>query len=170
MRLADGDEHAVEELGVVQILDGGAQPLEHGDGVLGEHLLVDVPLQLVRLVHLDDLRKQGLHVGLSLEEPEGINEMVYLRKEGMKWFIYGYKEHKEMFYLTTHSTHFIYGYKEHKEMFYLTTHSTHFIYGYKEHKEMFNLTTLSTHFIYSYKEHKEMFYLTTHSTHFYLRL
>ena len=69
---------------------------------------------------------------------------------------------KEMFYLTTHSTHFIYGYmasdiwlrtivivrKETrcrhmgysfrltarvllwKEMFYLTTHSTHFIYGY----------------------------------------
>ena len=38
---------------------------------------------------------------------------------------------KEMFYLTTHSTHFIYGYMEgRKEMFYLTTHSTHFIYGY----------------------------------------
>ena len=54
---------------------------------------------------------------------------------------------KEMFYLTTHSTHYIYGYmasdiwlrtnlivrKEgRKEMFYLTTHSTHFIYGYME--------------------------------------
>ena len=52
-------------------------------------------------------------------------------------------ERKEMFYLTTHSTHFIYGYmasdmvkdhsdseRERKEMFYLTTHSTHFIYGY----------------------------------------
>ena len=38
---------------------------------------------------------------------------------------------KEMFYLTTHSTHFIYGYMEgRREMFYLTTHSTHFIYGY----------------------------------------
>ena len=64
---------------------------------------------------------------------------------------------KEMFYLTTHSTHFIYGYmvcyclisdrlcirlacppppttvlimEGRKEMFYLTTHSTHFIYGY----------------------------------------
>ena len=51
---------------------------------------------------------------------------------------------KEMFYLTTHSTHFIYGKGPHiqgerkpaaatwgrKEMFYLTTHSTHFIYGY----------------------------------------
>ena len=50
---------------------------------------------------------------------------------------------KEMFYLTTHSTHFIYGlygvrhmvknhsYREReREMFYLTTHSTHFIYGY----------------------------------------
>ena len=38
---------------------------------------------------------------------------------------------REMFYLTTHSTHFIYGYMEvSKEMFYLTTHSTHFIYGY----------------------------------------
>ena len=50
---------------------------------------------------------------------------------------------KEMFYLTTHSTHFIYGsmasdiwlrtiliVKEtEREMFYLTTHSTHFIYG-----------------------------------------
>ena len=37
---------------------------------------------------------------------------------------------KEIFYLTTHSTHFIYGYMGEREMFYLTTHSTHFIYGY----------------------------------------
>ena len=51
---------------------------------------------------------------------------------------------KEMFYLTTHSTHFIYGYmapdiwlrtilivrEREREMFYLTTHSTHFIYDY----------------------------------------
>ena len=38
---------------------------------------------------------------------------------------------KEMFYLTTHSTHFIYGYMGgRREMFYLTMHSTHFIYGY----------------------------------------
>ena len=52
---------------------------------------------------------------------------------------------REMFYLTTHSTHFIYGYmasdiwlrtilivrkEREREMFYLTTHSTHFIYGY----------------------------------------
>ena len=59
---------------------------------------------------------------------------------------------KEMFYLTTHSTHSIYGYMEvrkegnvlfndalnkfylrlygRKEMFYLMMHSTHFIYGY----------------------------------------
>ena len=50
---------------------------------------------------------------------------------------------KEMFYLTTHSTHFICGYMvsdiwlrtimivkmEGRKMFYLTTHSTHFIYG-----------------------------------------
>ena len=33
---------------------------------------------------------------------------------------------KEVFYLTTHSTHFT----RDREMFYLTTHSTHFIYGY----------------------------------------
>ena len=42
---------------------------------------------------------------------------------------------KDIFYLTTHSTHFIYGYigvihMVIKDMFYLTTHSTHFIYGY----------------------------------------
>ena len=52
---------------------------------------------------------------------------------------------REMFYLTTHSTHFIYGYmatdiwlrtilivrkEREREIFYLTTHSTHFIYGY----------------------------------------
>ena len=43
---------------------------------------------------------------------------------------------KDMFYLTTHSTHFIYGYMasdiwlREREMFYLMTHSTHFIYGY----------------------------------------
>ena len=83
---------------------------------------------------------------------------------------------KEMFYLTTHSTHFIYDYMERKgkEMFYLMTQSTHFIYGYmasEEHpgrKEMFYLTTHSTHFIYSYmkRKGKEMFYLMTHSTHF----
>ena len=43
-----------------------------------------------------------------------------------------WKGRKEMFYLTTHSTHFIYGYmgEREREMFYLTTHSTHFIYGY----------------------------------------
>ena len=35
---------------------------------------------------------------------------------------------KEIFYLTTHSTHFIYSYMEgREEIFYLTTHSTHFI-------------------------------------------
>ena len=58
------------------------------------------------------------------------------------------KGRKDMFYLTTHSTHFIYGYKEEKSI-YLTTHSTHFIYGYKEEKNIY-LTTHSTHFIYGY--------------------
>ena len=44
---------------------------------------------------------------------------------------------KEMFDLTTHSTHFIYGYMEgRKEMFYLT-HSTHFIYSYMEGRKCF---------------------------------
>ena len=52
---------------------------------------------------------------------------------------------REIFYLTTHSTHFINGYmasdiwlrtillvrkEREREMFYLTTHSTHFINGY----------------------------------------
>ena len=56
---------------------------------------------------------------------------------------------REMFYLTTHSTHFMYGYmasdiwlrtilivrkererERERKMFYLTTHSTHFMYGY----------------------------------------
>ena len=73
---------------------------------------------------------------------------------------------KEMFNLTTHSTHFIYGYMGEREMFYLTTHSTHFIYGYMGEREMFYLTTHSTHFIYGYMGEREMFYLTTHSTHF----
>ena len=44
------------------------------------------------------------------------------------------EQEREMFYLTTHSTHFIYGYmgerEREREMFYLTMHSTHFIYGY----------------------------------------
>ena len=73
---------------------------------------------------------------------------------------------REMFYLTTHSTHFIYGYmasdiwlrEREREMCYLTTHSTHFIYGYmasdiwlrEREREMFYLTTHSTHFIYGY--------------------
>ena len=121
---------------------------------------------------------------------------------------------KEMFYLTTHSTHFIYGYmtldiwyrKEgnvlfndalntfylrlydvrhmvqegRKEMFYLTTHSTHFIYGYmtldiwyrKEGNVLFN-DALNTFYLRLYdvrhmvqEGRKEMFYLTTHSAHF----
>ena len=46
------------------------------------------------------------------------------------YYLYLFEGRKEMFYLTTHSTHFIYGYMEEEEMFYLTTHSTHFIYGY----------------------------------------
>ena len=58
-----------------------------------------------------------------------------------------------MFYLTMYSTHIrLYGVGR-KEMFYLTTLSTHFINDYMAlngRKEMFYLTTLSTHFIYSY--------------------
>ena len=73
-----------------------------------------------------------------------------------------YEGRKEMFYLTTHSTHFIYGYMasamsvpitvcKEQEGFYLTTHSTHYIYSYMEgRKEMFYLTMHSTHFIYGY--------------------
>ena len=117
---------------------------------------------------------------------------------------------KEIFYLTTHSTHFIYGYmasgcyrKEgnilfndalntfylrlygdgvlqegRKEIFYLTTHSTHFIYGYmasgcyrKEGNILFN-DALNTFYLRLYgvgvlqEGRKEIFYLTTHSTHF----
>ena len=33
-----------------------------------------------------------------------------LFNDALNTFIYGYMEGKEMFYLTTHSTHFIYGY------------------------------------------------------------
>ena len=61
---------------------------------------------------------------------------MYVRKE----MFYGYMGEREMFYLTTHSTHFIYGYMGEREMFYLTTHSTHFIYGYMGEREMFYLT------------------------------
>ena len=52
-------------------------------------------------------------------------------------------ERKEMFSLSTHSTHFIYGYmasdmakdnsdseRKERKYFYLIMHSTHFIYGY----------------------------------------
>ena len=55
-----------------------------------------------------------------------------------------------------------------KEMFYLTTHSTHFIYGYmegrKEGNVLFN-NALNTFYLWLYGM-KEMFYLKTHSTHF----
>ena len=58
-----------------------------------------------------------------------------------------YGREREMFYLTTHSTHFIYGYMGKRERnFYLTTHSTHFIYGYMGETEgnvLFN-DTLNT--------------------------
>ena len=86
----------------------------------------------------------------------------------------GREGRKEMFYLTTYTTHFIYSYnvsdiwigttqlRKGKEMFYLTTYTTHFIYSYNvsdiwigttqlsKGKEMFYLTTYTTHFIYSY--------------------
>ena len=48
-----------------------------------------------------------------------------------------------------------------KEMFYLTTHSTHFINGY-----MASDIWLRTILIVRKEGSKEMFYLTTHSTHF----
>ena len=69
----------------------------------------------------------------------------YLRLYGVRHMVKNHSDskRKEMFYLTTYSTHFIYGYmasviymvKDHsdskrKEMFYLMTYSTHFIYGY----------------------------------------
>ena len=62
------------------------------------------------------------------------------------WMDAGTDGRKEMFYLTTHSTHFVYCYMAsvgawmngwmdavtdgRKEMFYLMTHSTHFVYCY----------------------------------------
>ena len=47
---------------------------------------------------------------------------------------------KEMFDLTTHSTHFIYRYmKGRKEMFDLMTHSTHYIYHYTEGRKEGNV-------------------------------
>ena len=77
---------------------------------------------------------------------------------------------KEMFYLTTHSTHFIlrlYGIrrmvKEGWKKCYLTMHSTHFslrLYGVGH---MVNEGSRT----YG-KGRKEMFYLTMHSTHFFI--
>ena len=71
--------------------------------------------------------------------------------------------------------------KGEREMFYLTTHSTHFIYGYmgvRERNVLLN-DALNTFYLRLYgvrhmvKDHsdsekgeREMFYLTTHSTHF----
>ena len=62
-----------------------------------------------------------------------------------------------------------------KEMFYLTTHSTHFISAIwrrnvpMERNVLFN-DTLNTFYLQLYGvgtcQWKEMFYLTTHSTHF----
>ena len=60
--------------------------------------------------------------------------MVIWRQGVISHQTYG-KGRKEMFYLTTHSTHFylwLYGVRHmvtegRKEMFYLTIHSTHFI-------------------------------------------
>ena len=82
---------------------------------------------------------------------------------------------REMFYLTTHSTHFIYGYMasdiwlrtilivREREMFYLTTHSTHFIYGY-----MASDIWLRTILIVSERERNVLFNDTLNT--FYLRL
>ena len=66
------------------------------------------------------------------------NEGNVLFNDALNTFYLRLYGRKEMFYLTTHSTHFIYGYMEgRKEMFYLTTHSTHFIYGYMEGRKCF---------------------------------
>ena len=78
--------------------------------------------------------------------------------------LYGQRE-REMFYLTTPSTHFILRLYGRKEMFYLTTHSTHFIYGYMEGRNILFNYALNTFYLRLYGR-KEMFYLTTHSTHF----
>ena len=72
---------------------------------------------------------------------------------------------REVFYLTTHSTHFIYGYMERerereREVFYLTTHSTHFIYGHMERERersvLFN-DALNTFYLRSYGEREKCF-------------
>ena len=68
--LADGDEDAVEEVGVLQALHGSAQPLHDGDRVTLQHVAVHVHLQLRHLVQPHDLGEQTLQVGLRLEQPE----------------------------------------------------------------------------------------------------
>ena len=68
-----------------------------------------------------------------------------------------------------------------KEMFYLTTHSTHFFRAPTTHcdsncedrgliRVLFYRGSEQTRVRGSLEGRKEMFYLTTHSTHFYLRL
>ena len=85
---------------------------------------------------------------------------------------------REMFYLTTHSTHFIlrlYGVrhmvkdhsdsekgKREREMFYLTTHSTHFIYGY-----MASDIWLRTFLIVRKERERKMFYFNDALNTFY---
>ena len=77
---------------------------------------------------------------------------------------------KEMFYLTTHSTHFntFYLHLEGRRCFILrrTQHiSTHFTYTWKEGDVLFNNALNTFQHILLTLGRKEMFYLTTHSTH-----
>ena len=105
----------------------------------------------------------------------------YMEKEGNvlfndalnAFFIYGYMEgRKEMFYLTTHSTHFLFTviWKEgRKEMFYLTTHSTHFIYGVrhmvKDHSDSEKGNPLPPHRLLLLINSKGSFICTDRITH-----
>ena len=53
-----------------------------------------------------------------------------------------------------------------REMFYLTTHSTHFIYGSMGERNILFNDALNTFYLRFYGREREIFYLTTHSTHF----
>ena len=77
-------------------------------------------------------------------------------------------EGKEMFYLTTHSTHLFTVIETRKEMFYLTTHSTHLVTEPRQAVLLVNSTNTLLHrqlALTPGRKGKEMFYLMTHSTH-----
>ena len=107
-------------------------------GLLAVVVLPQVPLAVEVLGDLGRVQDVLPHDRLVGDDPvDWTHPLLQLAVQGRAQVTLAQLQRtKEMFYLTTHSTHFIHNYMGRKgnEMFYLTTHSTHFIHNYMGRK------------------------------------